>query len=106
MRAPRPGSAPRPSAMASHGAQAEHDRLAVRQPIVALDLEGVAEGVAQVERPSLAGLEGVPVDDAQLELHRALHHRVPGRLVGCRAVRPPRQPRRGSPAASTARDRR
>ena len=48
-----------------HGPQAEHDRLAVRQPVAALDLQRVAEGVAQVERPSLAALERVAVDDAR-----------------------------------------
>ena len=84
-----------------HGAQTQHDRLAVGQVVVALDLQRVAQGVAQVERPPLARLERVAIHDAQLETHRAFHHRVAGRLVVRRAP-----PRRVSRAATRATDRR
>ena len=67
--------------------QAEDDRLAVRQAVAALDLERVPERVAEVERPPLAALERVAVDDAELEPDRALDDRVAGRLVGARAPR-------------------
>ena len=99
MRSARSGSAPRRCRDGGDGPQAQHDRLAMRQPVATLDLEGVAEGVAQVEGPSLTALEWVAVDDAQLEAHRALDHGVAGRLVG--AASP--GARRGSPAAPTAR---
>ena len=51
-----------------HRAEAEDDRLAVRQAIAALDLERVPERVAEVERPPLAALERVALDDPELEL--------------------------------------
>ena len=77
-RAPR---RPRAAAMRGHGAQAEHDRLAVRQAVARLDLQRVADRVAQVELPPLAVLVGIALDDAELQAHRALGDRVARGLV-------------------------
>ncbi len=81
MRSARSGSAPAALGDVRDGAQAQHDGLAVRQPVAALDLEGMAERVPEVERAPLATLERVAVDDVELELHGAVDDGVAGGLV-------------------------
>ena len=84
-----------------HGAEAEHDRLAMRQAVAALDLEGVAEVWPRLRIAPLAALEGVALDDAELEAHGALDDGVAGGLVVARAPHG-----RGSPRAATGPGRR
>ena len=67
--------------IACHGAQAQGDRLAVGERVATFDLERMADRVAKVELAPLAGLEGIAVDDVQLEPCCSLSHGIGRRCV-------------------------